>query len=185
MAQPGFVKCEHMIRWLSEWQTVAMHLIPADRAHRRMIDGERVCQAIEALSDGQAIQARARQFSLLGDPTRLRVLVCIAAAEPISVSDLAVATGLADDHVSQTLRFLRASHTVSAERDGRVIRYELTDGRLSSRPWLNHTCRYRASMVGSRWAERRPSSAVSRWVGRWMRTPIHSWPDTSLPSYWG
>jgi DNA-binding transcriptional ArsR family regulator len=62
---------------------------------------------------------------VLADPTRLTILTCIRAAGPISVSDLAAATGINDATVSQTLRYLRASQTVIAERDGRVVRYRL------------------------------------------------------------
>ena len=116
-----------------------MHLLPADRSDHRVIDAERICQAIAAL-DHEVIQARARQFAVraveatrrerghaavLGDPTRLTLLTCIQAAGPISVSDLAAATGINDATVSQTLRHLRASQTVIAERDGRVVRYRL------------------------------------------------------------
>jgi DNA-binding transcriptional ArsR family regulator len=71
------------------------------------------------------IAARARQFAVLADPTRLTLLTAIKAAGPISVSDLAAATGINDATVSQTLRYLRASQTVIAERDGRVVRYRL------------------------------------------------------------
>jgi ArsR family transcriptional regulator, lead/cadmium/zinc/bismuth-responsive transcriptional repressor len=102
-----------------------VHLLPADRSDHRVIDAERICQAIAALDSPEAIQARARQFALLADPTRLTLLTCIRAAEPISVSDLAAATGINDATVSQTLRYLRASQTVIAERDGRVVRYRL------------------------------------------------------------
>src|SRR5262249_15709017 len=69
---------------------------------------------------------RAQQYALLGDPTRLTLLTCIAAAGPISVSDLAAATGINDTTVSQTLRYLRASQAVTTERDGRAIHYPLT-----------------------------------------------------------
>ena len=105
-----------------------MHLLPADRADQRIIDGERVCQAIEAIGQEAEIPARAKYFALLGDPTRLTLLTCIKAAGPISVSDLAAATGLNDTTVSQTLRHLRAAEAVCAERDGRVIRYRLANG---------------------------------------------------------
>ena len=104
-----------------------MHLVPAERAERRIIDQEKVCQAIEGLGDLAPARTWSQRFALLGDPTRLRLLLCIKAAGPISVSDLAVAADLNDDTVSQTLRFLRASHTVTSERDGRVIRYQLAD----------------------------------------------------------
>jgi ArsR family transcriptional regulator, lead/cadmium/zinc/bismuth-responsive transcriptional repressor len=102
-----------------------VHLIPAERTGHRVIDGERVCIAIEALGAEADIEARAKVFALLGDPTRLTLLTCIRAAGPISVSDLAAATGLNDTTVSQTLRHLRAAEVVRAERDGRVIRYRL------------------------------------------------------------
>jgi ArsR family transcriptional regulator, lead/cadmium/zinc/bismuth-responsive transcriptional repressor len=62
---------------------------------------------------------------VLADPTRLTLLLAIKAAEPISVSDLAAATGINDTTVSQTLRYLRASQTVVAEREGRIVRYRL------------------------------------------------------------
>ena len=103
-----------------------MHLLPADRSDHRVIDAERICQAIAAV-DQEVIQARARQFAVLADPTRLTLLTCIRAAGPISVSDLAAATGINDATVSQTLRYLRATQTVTTERDGRVIRYRLAD----------------------------------------------------------
>lgn len=80
-----------------------------------------------ALGDAEVIDERARQFAVLADPTRLMLLTCIQAAGPISVSDLAAATGINDATVSQTLRYLRASQTVTTERDGRVIRYRLAD----------------------------------------------------------
>ncbi len=101
-----------------------MHLLPADRSDHRVIDAERICQAIAAL-DHEVIRARARQFAVLADPTRLTLLTCIRAAGPISVSDLAAATGINDATVSQTLRHLRASQTVIAERAVRVVRYRL------------------------------------------------------------
>jgi ArsR family transcriptional regulator, lead/cadmium/zinc/bismuth-responsive transcriptional repressor len=110
------------------WHSRRVHLLPAERADHRVIDGERVCQAIEALGPTADIQARAKTFALLGDPTRLTLLTCIKAAGPISVSDLSAATGLNDTTVSQTLRHLRAAEAVYAERDGRVIRYRLAAG---------------------------------------------------------
>jgi DNA-binding transcriptional ArsR family regulator len=108
-----------------------VHLLPAERSDHRVIDGERVCEAIAALGSPEAIEVRARDFAPLGDPTRLSLLTCISAAGPISVSDLAAATGLNDTTVSQTLRYLRAARAVTAERDGRVIRYQLAPGPIT------------------------------------------------------
>ena len=102
-----------------------MILPAAEHAGHRVIDGERVSQAAAALGDGETIQARAFLFAVLGDRTRLMILTCIKAAGPISVTDIAAATGINDTTVSQTLRYLRASQIVATERAGRVIRYRL------------------------------------------------------------
>jgi DNA-binding transcriptional ArsR family regulator len=115
-----------------------VHLLPAERSGHRVIDGERVCRAIAALGGDErsdwagTIQDRARRFALLADPTRLALLTCIHAAGPISVSDLAAATGISDVTVSQTLRYLRAAQAVSTQRDGRVIRYQLASAPLEA-----------------------------------------------------
>jgi ArsR family transcriptional regulator, lead/cadmium/zinc/bismuth-responsive transcriptional repressor len=112
---------------------------PAKRSGHRVIDGDRVSQAIAAIGPEAVIAARAKSFALLGDPTRLTLLTCIKAAGPISVSDLAAATGFHDATVSQTLRHLRAAAAVTAERDGRVIRYRLTGGPIAALlAWPGH-----------------------------------------------
>ncbi len=110
-------------------QDGGVHLLPAERAHLRVIDHERVCRAIAAV-DPDELRQRARQYSLLADPTRLTLLTCIHVAGPISVSDLAAASGITDTTVSQTLRHLRATGAVTAERDGRVMRYRIADQSL-------------------------------------------------------
>lgn len=109
-----------------------MHLLPAERSGHRVIDSERVCQAIAALGSPETIAERARWFAMLADPTRLALLTCIQAAGPISVSDLAAATGINDVTVSQTLRYLRAAQAVTTQRDGRVIRYQLASAPIEA-----------------------------------------------------
>jgi ArsR family transcriptional regulator, lead/cadmium/zinc/bismuth-responsive transcriptional repressor len=109
-----------------------VHLVPADRATRHVIDGHRVCEAIEGLPDPSDLAERARRFALLADPSRLTLLLCIEGAGPIAVTDLAVASGLQDSTVSQALRHLRAHGAVRAERDGRVLRYSLADDDLAA-----------------------------------------------------
>jgi DNA-binding transcriptional ArsR family regulator len=109
-----------------------VHPLSAERSGHRVIDGERVCQAIEALGGGDDVRERAKVFALLGDPTRLTLLTCIKEAGPINVSDLAAATGINGTTVSQTLRHLCAAEAVSAERDGRMIHYRLADGPVAA-----------------------------------------------------
>jgi ArsR family transcriptional regulator, lead/cadmium/zinc/bismuth-responsive transcriptional repressor len=92
-----------------------------------MLDGELVCEALGAIGESGDIGTWAQRFKILADPSRLTLLLCIHRAGPISVTDLAVAADMNDTTVSQALRLLRASGTVAAKRDGRVVRYELAD----------------------------------------------------------
>jgi DNA-binding transcriptional ArsR family regulator len=107
-----------------------MHLVPPGRSTDRVIDDERVCDAIGGIGDPASVAGKAAQFALLGDPTRLTLLLAIYHAGPISVSDLAVAGDLHDTTVSQALRILRAASMVKPIRDGRVVRYQLADARI-------------------------------------------------------
>ncbi|MFE8949862.1 ArsR/SmtB family transcription factor [Streptomyces sp. NPDC007856] len=127
-----------------------MHLVPAERAGQRTIDGHRVCDAIAAVGEPERVRAWADRFSLLSDPGRLALLFALHEAGPIAVSDLAVATGMRDTAVSQALRLLRAAGAVEGEKDGRVVRYRLVDGSLSA--LLNHCTSHDAS----------PDSTMSR-----------------------
>ncbi|MGW1054422.1 ArsR/SmtB family transcription factor [Streptomyces sp. NPDC002521] len=109
-----------------------MHLVPAERAGQRTIDGHRVCDAIAAVGEPEHVRAWADRFSLLSDPRRLSLLLALHEAGPIAVSDLAVATGMRDTAVSQALRLLRTAGIVEGEKDGRVVRYRLVDGPVSA-----------------------------------------------------
>jgi DNA-binding transcriptional ArsR family regulator len=106
---------------------VAMHLVPADRADRRVIDEHRVCEAIAGIGDQPRIRDWADRFALLADPGRLALLLGIHAVPDICVSDLSVAAGMNDTAVSQALRLLRTAGLVAARKDGRVMRYRLVD----------------------------------------------------------
>jgi len=109
-----------------------MHLVPADRADRRTIDGHRVCEAIAAIGDAGRVRTWADRFSLLADPNRLALLLALHRTGPLAVSDLAIATGMNDPAVSQALRLLRAAGTVTGEKQGRVVRYRLIDEELAA-----------------------------------------------------
>jgi DNA-binding transcriptional ArsR family regulator len=123
-----------------------MHLVPAEHAHRRVIDGEQVCAAIAAGGELDAIHRWADTFGLLADPGRLRLLLAIHAVPGICVTDLAIAAGMSDTAVSQALRLLRAAGVVAARKDGRIMRYQLTDPVLASLlPQITASAQARAS----------------------------------------
>lgn len=85
--------------------------------------------AIYPESDASVAQL-ADLFHLLGDPTRLRiVLACVEA--PIAVSDIATALQLSSSLVSHHLRLLRAARIVKSERQGKQVFYSAADAHIS------------------------------------------------------
>lgn len=97
------------------------------RPEREPIDPDRFEAALSGLGDPATVRDWAERFSVLADPSRLTLLVCIHYAGEICVSDLAAAARMSDTAVSQALRLLRAHGLVTAHRTGRVIRYQLAD----------------------------------------------------------
>lgn len=65
-------------------------------------------------------------FAILGDATRLRILLALGSAE-LCVCDLATATGINRSTVSHQLRVLRDSDLVHRRREGKVMYYTLAD----------------------------------------------------------
>jgi DNA-binding transcriptional ArsR family regulator len=63
-------------------------------------------------------------FRLLGDPSRLRVLIECRRG-PTPVGEIAETAGLSPSLVSHHLRLLRATRIVRAERRGRHVLYSL------------------------------------------------------------
>ena len=81
-----------------------------------------------ALSDDHAV-ALADLFRLLGDPSRLRIVVsCLRA--PLAVSDIADKLGLSVSLVSHHLRLLKGARLVRAERQGKQVYYEADDAHV-------------------------------------------------------
>lgn len=69
---------------------------------------------------------QAEVLRTLASPRRLEILHRLAAG-PCEVGRLAEALGVSQPNVSQHLAVLRASGLVDADRDGREVRYRLTD----------------------------------------------------------
>ena len=77
-----------------------------------------------------ALDQLADLFHLLGDPTRLRiVLSCLPA--PIAVGDIATTLQLSSSLVSHHLRLLRAARIVKAERQGKQVFYSAADAHIT------------------------------------------------------
>lgn len=72
----------------------------------------------------------AETFRLLGDPTRLRILLhCLPG--PCPVGDIAEKLELSQSLVSHHLRLLRGTRLVRGERRSKQIFYEVADSHVS------------------------------------------------------
>lgn len=80
------------------------------------------------LSDDHAV-ALADLFRLLGDPSRLRIVVsCLRT--PLAVTDIAEKLGLSVSLVSHHLRLLKGARLVRAERQGKQVFYGADDAHV-------------------------------------------------------
>ncbi len=91
---------------------------------------ESVRHARMHLEDEAAIMTAADLFSLLGDTTRLRVLVSLLHGE-LCVTDIATATEVNRTTISHQLRVLRSNNLVSRRRDGKVVYYSIANDTLT------------------------------------------------------
>ena len=80
-------------------------------------------------SDSQ-IAVIAETYRLLGDPTRLRVLLACLSA-PIAVGDIARTVNASPSLVSHHLRLLRAARLVRGTRRNRQVFYETADEHIA------------------------------------------------------
>ena len=74
---------------------------------------------------------QAEVLKTLASPRRLEIIHVLACG-PLEVGRLAEAIGASQPNVSQHLAVLRAAGIVEAERDGREVRYRLTDADVTA-----------------------------------------------------
>ncbi|MBE0618086.1 MAG: helix-turn-helix transcriptional regulator [Proteobacteria bacterium] len=96
-----------------------------DLCEDRLVHPEAVAEARQALAEAPA-EALAETFKVLGDPTRVRVLLALARRE-LCVCDLAELFAVTPSAVSHQLRILRAHRLVKARREGKLAFYSLDD----------------------------------------------------------
>jgi DNA-binding transcriptional ArsR family regulator len=82
------------------------------------------------LPDDHHLTVIAETYRLLGDPTRLKVvLTCLEG--PIAVGDIAAAIGASQSLVSHHLRLLRAARLVRGTRRNKQVFYEVEDDHIA------------------------------------------------------
>ncbi len=90
----------------------------------RMVHFERVSRAKQEALDEYLIDRLSHTFKLMGDPTRLKIIVALNGGE-MCVCDIAAFIGLSESAVSHQLRRLRDLSLVKTRRDGQILYYSL------------------------------------------------------------
>jgi ArsR family transcriptional regulator len=77
------------------------------------------------LKDKNSIAACAREFNMVGDPTRLKICYLLCRHKELSVGDIAEVVGVSISAVSHTLRKLQKANMVESRREFRNVYYRL------------------------------------------------------------
>lgn len=85
----------------------------------------------ERMPDEAEVQRMAETFKLLGDPTRLRIVLALSYGE-LCVCDLAEMLGSTRTAVSNHLRLLRSMRLVRYRREGKLAFYTLADSAITA-----------------------------------------------------
>ena len=95
-----------------------------------LVDEDKVKSVEKTLSGNKHIFQLTEIFKLLGDPTRLKILLALK-EEELCVCDLAVLLGVSRSAVSHQLRLLKATRLVKLRREGKIAYYSLDDSHIS------------------------------------------------------
>jgi ArsR family transcriptional regulator, lead/cadmium/zinc/bismuth-responsive transcriptional repressor len=92
----------------------------------RIVHPDRVITARREASSEEELQRLATIYGVLGDPSRLKIVMALR-REEMCVCDLAALTGISESAVSHQLRRLRDLSLVKTRREGQVVYYALDD----------------------------------------------------------
>jgi DNA-binding transcriptional ArsR family regulator len=96
----------------------------------RTVHLDRVIRARRETISGPLLERLALTYKILGDPTRLKMVMALQGGE-MCVCDLAAFAGVSESAVSHQLRRLRDLALVKSRRDGQTLYYALDDVHVS------------------------------------------------------
>ena len=91
-----------------------------------VIHQKQVAQASENMPGDHLVSEAAELFSLLGDNSRLRILLALKTTE-LCVCDLAAILNRSSSEVSHQLRLMRTKGLVRYRKEGKIVYYSLAD----------------------------------------------------------
>lgn len=98
----------------------------ADVCEVHYVDEAAVNKVRQVMVSDAVAQSLAETFSVLGDPTRVRIIYALLKAE-MCVCDLSALLGISQSATSHQLRVLRNLRLVKYRKDGKIVYYSLDD----------------------------------------------------------
>jgi ArsR family transcriptional regulator len=83
----------------------------------------------QSMPDYNAIGALSDFFKIMGDSTRLQIILSLQGGE-LCVSDIAACLEMSVSSVSHQLKSLRLSRIIKQRKEGRTVYYSLDDGHV-------------------------------------------------------
>lgn len=105
-------------------------VVDDDGCKIRVVHLNRVDQARKAAIPGADLDRLVLTYKVLGDPTRLKIVMALRDVE-MCVCDLAAFLGVSASAVSHQLRRLKDLALVKSRRDGQIIYYSLDDDHVA------------------------------------------------------
>ena len=88
-----------------------------------------ICLAKENLPAPASTAELAELFKLIGDPTRLKILLLLQSHE-LCVCDIVAALQMGQSAISHQLRLLRGARLVKSRKEGKSVFYSLDDAHV-------------------------------------------------------
>jgi ArsR family transcriptional regulator, lead/cadmium/zinc/bismuth-responsive transcriptional repressor len=98
----------------------------AQKCGVRLVHLERVELARRQSVQEEELQRLALTYKVLGDPTRLKIVMALGEGE-MCVCDLAAYIGLSESAISHQLRRLKDLALIKPRREGQILYYSLDD----------------------------------------------------------
>lgn len=95
-----------------------------------VVDKKKVAQARKKIADAGQVLDMAEIFKLLGEPTRLKIVLSLIISE-LCVCDLAAAIEANVSTVSHQLRLLRNARLVKYRKEGKKVFYSIDDNHIN------------------------------------------------------
>lgn len=98
-------------------------------------------EAFDELPDEELLYDLADLFKVFADTTRIKILYALMGTE-LCVADIAEIVGASQSAVSHQLRTLKQAHLVKFKRDGKNVRYSLSDDHVHTMlaQGMSHIC---------------------------------------------